>query len=112
MYTKKKNKARTDKKNIFRVVKAELCVRIDIGPQDVAHYDDLFTLFSTDPSRTYEKTLTVKNDCVDGDEYIDLIYEDLKPDLKYSFVVDEGEDGERYVLFENLPYDQLLGIDH
>lgn len=83
-----------------------LHIRLPINPEDAKSQDDKFTLTSTDGK--YKKTLTVKDDKVDGDEYIDLIYNNLKFSQKYTLEIDTGAEGEKYNLFENIPYQDLI----
>ena len=78
-----------------------LAIQLDINPDEAASKDDKFTLYSTDEAKTYSQEKTIKDDKVDGDEYVDLKFTDLKPDLSYSLEVDPGEDGEPYYVFED-----------
>ena len=92
--------------SVFRHATPVLHVRIGIDPSEAESKDDKFTLSATDGS--YEKTLTVKDDRFDGDEFVDLIYEDLKVGRSYTLKVDPGAEGEPYNLFENEPYDDII----
>jgi|GEM_PF-2438136 len=89
---------------------AELpCVEInlEIDPHDISTCDDKYTLFSTDAQRTYSSTLTVKDDCVQGDIFTTLRFKDLHENLNYTLKIDPGADGQVYTLFENIPFKQL-----
>lgn len=86
-----------------------LIIELEIDPEDVAATDDAYTLFSADPGKSYSKTLTVKDDTVQGDDMVSLRFEKIKPDLTYSLEIDPGADGAKYLMFENIPYSELSG---
>ena len=52
--------------------------------------------------------LTVKEDKLDGDEFVDLVYENLKISQAYTLEIDPGAQGEKYNLFEEVPYPELI----
>lgn len=83
-----------------------LHMRLLIDPAQAEHRDDTFTLKSSDGS--YERKLTVADDFVPGDEFVDLLFDGLKRSLKYTLEVDPGEQGEPHNLFEELSYQELL----
>ncbi len=83
-----------------------LHIRLGIDPGRAESRDDKFRLFSSDG--TYDKTLTVKDDKVPGDEYVDLIYDNLKVALKYTLEINPGAQGKKYNLFEEIPYQDLV----
>lgn len=83
-----------------------LYIRLPIDPSLAKSKDDKFTLTSSDG--TYEKVLTIKDDKVDGDEFVDLVFDNLKAKLKYSLEVDPGKEGSPYKLFEDVPYNDLI----
>jgi len=83
-----------------------LHVRIPIDPKLAESKDDKFKLTSGDGK--YEKVLTVKDDKVDGDDFIDLVYDGLKVSQKYTLEVDPGAEGSPYKLFEDVPYQELV----
>jgi hypothetical protein len=83
-----------------------LQIRLAINPSEAASADDKFTLKSTDG--TYEKVMTVKDDSVPGDEFTDLIFENLKTTLNYTLEVDPGKEGSPYKVFENVPFQDLV----
>ena len=83
-----------------------LHVRLAIDPNEAASKDDKFKLYSDDG--TYKKTMTVKDDKVDGDNFVDLVFENLKVSKKYTLEVDPGAEGSPYKLFENVPYAELI----
>jgi hypothetical protein len=83
-----------------------LHVRLAIDPNDAASKDDKFKLYSDDGS--YEKTMTVKDDKVDGDNFVDLVFENVKVSKKYTLEVDPGAEGSPYKLFENVSYTELI----
>ncbi len=83
-----------------------LHIRLPIDPAKAESLDDKFTLSSSDGS--YEKILTVKDDMTPGDEFVDLIYDNLKPKLNYSLEVNPGKEGSPYKLFEDVPYNDII----
>jgi hypothetical protein len=88
-----------------------LHVRLEINPNDKATIDDKFTLIGGDPAaREYEQVKTARDDSVDGDDYLDLVYTDLLPDMPYWLEVDPGKEGEKYFAFENMPWSQVEPI--
>ncbi len=84
----------------------ELYLRLPIDPSDAASKDDKFKLTSTDGK--YEKTLTVKDDQVPGDKYLDLVFRNLKMSQNYTLEIDPGKEGKPYKIFENVPFKDLI----
>lgn len=84
----------------------ELYLRLPINPNDAASKDDKFKLTSTDGK--YEKVLTIKDDQVPGDEYIDLVFNNLKMNQSYTLEIDPGKEGKPYKIFENVPFSDLM----
>jgi hypothetical protein len=83
-----------------------LRIRLLVDPSDPRNTDDLFTLTS-EPPGAYHKVQTVGDDITPGDTTVDLIFDGLDPDLKYSLEIDTGLDGTKYFLFKNLSYGEL-----
>jgi hypothetical protein len=83
-----------------------LQIRLAIDPADATSADDKFTLKSTDG--TYQKVMTVKDDSIPGDEFTDLVFENLKTTLNYTLEVDPGKEGSPYKVFENVPFQDLV----
>jgi hypothetical protein len=83
-----------------------LYLRIAIDPSLPDSQDDKFTLKSSDGK--YNKILTVKDDRLEGDECIDLVFDNLKVSQKYTLEVDPGAEGSPYKLFEDVPYQELI----
>ncbi|MFQ5498514.1 MAG: hypothetical protein ACE5FH_02475 [Candidatus Zixiibacteriota bacterium] len=83
-----------------------LHVRFAIDPSEVSSHDDKFRLHSDDGS--YDKTLTIKDDQVPGDEYLDLIFDNLKEAASYTLEVDPGAQGSPYKVFEKEPFQDLV----
>lgn len=78
-----------------------------IDPGNKENLDDEFILTSTDGS--YEQTLTVKDDTVEGDEALTLLFKKLDKSLSYSLVVKQG-DGKEKTIFEGKPYAEIAGL--
>ena len=83
-----------------------LAIRLGIDPASAQSRDDTFTLSSSDGK--YKKTLTVKDDRVDGDEFVDIVFDNLKTTQQYTLEVNPGAQGQPYKVFENLSYEELM----
>jgi len=83
-----------------------LHIRLPIDPEEAASKDDRFTLTSADG--TYEKVLTVRDDAVEGDAFVDLVFDNLRQSAAYTLEVDPGAEGTPYALFEEVPYGELV----
>jgi hypothetical protein len=97
---------KTGKRSILAHILPILHIRLAIDPSEASSKDDKFKLYSDDG--TFEKIMTVKDDKVDGDAFVDLVFENLKVSKKYTLEVDPGAEGEPYKLFENIPYTELI----
>lgn len=106
--TKSENAA-TDQRHNFRAkLPLGLVLRFDLDPEDASTHDDRFTLKADDNS--FNATKTVIDDMLPGDRFVDLHFSGLKRKKRYSLVVDPGEEGAPYTLFEDVPYDDLVGL--
>lgn len=83
-------------------------IRLYIDPSDATTDDDKYKLFATNGN--YSKTLTVKDDKIDGDKFIDLVFEGLKSDGKYTLEIDPGAEGKPYKVFEDVPFKDLVEL--
>ena len=86
---------------------AALRIRVEADTAAAETFDDLFRLYSTEPEKSYDVTLTVKDDMTPGDKSIDLEFTGLNPDLNYTLEIDPGKEGASFHLFENVPYAEL-----
>lgn len=104
------NGVKSEKSKILHIPKSEtIQIELEIDPRDASSYDDKYILFSTDRARTYQKTRTVKDDKIDGDNKITLEYDGVKKDLNYSLIIHLGANDEPfYALFENMSYHDLI----
>jgi hypothetical protein len=84
-----------------------LFIRLNIAPEAEESRDDIFRLYSTDDAKTYDKTLTVKDDKKPGDKYLDLEFEEIDDTLSYTLEVDSGAESEKYLVIENTPFKKL-----
>lgn len=100
----------TGQRHRLRVLYPKLRVRLAIDPNDAKSRDDRFTLRSDDASSRYSRVLTIKDDLIEGDQFIDLLFERLVPNLSYSLEVDTGNEGEKYMAFERLGWEKLEPI--
>ncbi|MBP1730038.1 MAG: hypothetical protein H6Q55_467 [Deltaproteobacteria bacterium] len=83
-----------------------LYVRLGIDPSDSKHKKDKFVL--TSASGKYNKTLTVTDDSVPGDGFLDLVFSQLRQSDKYTLEYHPGDGGGPQKLFENIPFQELL----
>ena len=81
-----------------------LVLHIETGAGGAAFDDDIFTLYSTDSSKTYSRKKTVKNDKKAGENSFDLEFPDVQTDLKYSLETDPSGKGEKYLVFKDFSF--------
>jgi peptidoglycan hydrolase-like protein with peptidoglycan-binding domain len=81
-------------------------INLEIDPYLGSTLDDKYTLYSTDGK--YRKTLIIKDDKIDGDDIITLKFDDIFTDLLYTLEIDSGAEGDKYNVFEDIPYDELI----
>ena len=96
-----KNGAKLQTGRKYTATLPTLIVNLQINPEDEAAEDDKYTLYSTDKDKFYKRTLTVNDDKVDGDNFLELHYYPVRKDLEYTLCIDPGEEGEKYNVFEN-----------
>ncbi len=103
---------KTGKRYILKLVDYKLHVRLDINPNDKTSTDDRFTLFGGHhiDDRQYEMVKSTKDDVIDGDDYVDLVFTDLIPKLRYWLKVDPGKEGEPYYAIEDVDWSDLVQI--
>ncbi|MBN2532393.1 MAG: phage late control D family protein [Spirochaetales bacterium] len=82
-------------------------LHLEIDPNNAESIDDKYILFSTDDNKYFKRTFTVKDDKIPGNEYVDLFFPGIDPQLNYSLKIDPGAGGEPYFMFENMSYDEL-----
>lgn len=92
----------------FRLLNLTLKVRLAIDPNDTASRDDQFILHARKGSAAQKIIKTIKDDQVAGDSTVDLVYEHLWRDHKYTLEVDPGAEGEPYEVFTDKPLQQLV----
>ena len=85
----------------------EFVVQLETDPNDPATKDDKYVLYSTDDNKSYSCTFTPQDDQIKDDTFITLHYKGLKRNLNYTLEVDPGAEGDKYCLFENIPYRDL-----
>jgi hypothetical protein len=106
--TDAKNRAATGKSAGFVVQRGDVELVLDIDPREKKSLDDRFTLSSTDGS--FSRTLTVADDASPDNEQVELKFEGLDMQLRYTLEVDPGKEGSPYKVFEDRPFDELA--DH
>ncbi|WP_395343628.1 PAAR domain-containing protein [Ningiella sp. W23] len=84
------------------LVLKSVIIRLNINPEIGSDIKDTFTLSSADGS--YKESRTVKDDMMPGDEYLDLLYENLNPSLLYSLDHQYAVDGTTTQYFTNISY--------
>jgi hypothetical protein len=84
-------------------------VRIPIDPKKASSRDDKFKLVAkSDPNTVESEELrTVKDDLIEGDAYVDLVFAQGLPDRLYSLEIDPGNEGDPYWMFEDTPASDL-----
>ncbi len=98
----REHKLRVKPVPVLRPQKYRLRVRLPIDPQQAETCDDLFTLYSS--GEEFRQTLSVSDDLVPGDQYVDLEYSGLVPGLTYSLEINPGQEGAPYLFFEDVPF--------
>ncbi len=99
----------TGSRHVIEVLNYKLYLRLNIDPNQASSLDDTFTLFGgkNQDSKDYQQVKTTKDDLVQGDDYVDLCFTDLLPDINYWMEIDPGQDGEKYYAFENVSWGQI-----
>ncbi len=87
--------------------KVNFRITIQIDPDDEDSQDDTIKLFSTDDAKTYDSTLTIKDDKVPGDNKLTLEFTELDENLAYTLEVNPGNEGNLYYLFENKTLEEI-----
>jgi hypothetical protein len=97
----------TNQQHVVRVKHflGQVCVRLDIDPNNAKSMDDKFRLFSTDNS--FEQIKTIRDDVTPGDKYVDLIFTNVPRALRFSLEIDPGKEGTPFLLLEDAPYSEL-----
>lgn len=98
----------------FHVLKLDpLCfrVRLQIDPARLNSVDDRFTLTGRNKGgdEIDKHVKTTADDLIRGDGYVDLLYMPVWPNLRYSLEVDPGKEGSPYLLFDDVP-GQEIGV--
>jgi hypothetical protein len=88
-----------------RPVPGDLYLRLPIDPEDAKELEDRFTLESADGS--YRQERSVKDDLIEGDGALDLLFTDLPRSGRYSLSVDPGGGRQPYCLIEGVTYEEL-----
>jgi hypothetical protein len=92
----------------FRLLNLTLKVRLNINPNDTHSRDDQFILHAVKGSAAQKIIKTIKDDKVPGDDTVDLVYEHLWREHRYTLEVDPGAEGEPYNVFKDIPLQQLV----
>ncbi|MBN1760997.1 MAG: hypothetical protein JW863_21900 [Chitinispirillaceae bacterium] len=88
-------------------MKVEFKMRFDVDPNEKNSSDEQFILTSTDAAQTIKQIKTIKDDLTQGDDTVEILFDNLDRSLSYSLQVDPGAEGELYYIFENRPYNEL-----
>jgi len=99
-------KVKSGEKNNLEIILPELYIRIPINPNLAESLDDKFKLTSADGK--YKQDFTIKDDKLDGDDFVDLCFQNLKYSQKYTLEIDPGAEGSPYKVFEDLNYQNIL----
>lgn len=98
----------TSEAHELRLVNITLKVRLAIDPNDSKSRDDQFILHALKGSADQQIVKTIKDDKVPGDKTVDLVYEHLWRDHRYTLEVDPGAEGEPYIVFKDTALQQLV----
>lgn len=99
-------KIKSGVKNDLKIILPELYIRIPINPNLAESLDDKFKLTSADGK--YKQVFTVKDDKINGDDFVDLCFQNLKYSQKYTLEIDPGAEGSPYNVFEDLTFQEIL----
>lgn len=80
-------------------------IRLAINPANNLFGSDKFILSSTDGSISITKT--VADDLIPGDDYLDLLFENLDTSLNYKLEQIDGSSGDSYTYFKSFSYGAL-----
>lgn len=92
----------------LRAAFPRLHVRLPIDPRKAESMDDRYILTMDRGGAETDFVLTVKDDHVPRDAYVDLIYKRLLPDARYTLTVDPGAGAPRYAIFADRAHDELF----
>jgi len=84
-----------------------LTIELEIDPNNIDAQDDRYTLICSDDISVYSKTLTLRDDHEQGDEFLTLKFMDLVEGHNYTLKIDPGKDEEPYAIFEDVPLENL-----
>ncbi len=100
-------------KHVIRVrpVRRGVCcrIRVRVDPKDSELKQYRFTLIGGNglDNCVYKQTLDAETDALPHDEYVDLIFESLVPDVTYWLEVDPGNGEDKHYAFEELTWERL-----
>jgi len=80
-----------------------LTVELELDTGDVDAQDDKYVLFCSDDESVYKKTLCVRDDNKEGDEFLTLAFKSMVKGHRYTLEVDPGAAGDAYRVFEDVP---------
>jgi hypothetical protein len=81
-------------------------IRMEIDPRARNQWEDQFKLWA--PGGAYESVKRAKDDMIRDNQTIDLLYEEINPELRYSLTVTPKQ-GKPYTLFSNRSFAELRG---
>lgn len=84
-----------------------LTIELEIGSDNIDAQDDRYTLICSDDISVYNKTLTLRDDHEQGDEFLTLKFMDLVAGHNYTLKIDPGKDEEPYAIFEDVQLENL-----
>lgn len=99
----------TGRRHVFHLPRLPaLHVRIQIDPKKPSSWDDRFVLEMSWKGKRLKQTKTVRDDKIDGDDFVDLVFTRCKEDATYSLKIDPGSEGSPYFMFRDVPYSELF----
>ena len=84
-----------------------LTVELELDLGDVESQDDKYTLYCSEDESVYKKILTVRDDHVEGDEFLTFTFLELVNERRYTLEVDPCAAGDPYYIFEDVPLEEL-----
>lgn len=97
----------TNERHTIIIEFPRLVLRLAIDPDLPGHEGDRFILESSRPSAPAQ-IKTLRDDETPQNGALDLVFTNLRPGYAYSLYCEPGGGGERYAVFENVPFDELF----
>ena len=97
----------TNQRHEIKLKEHTLQIRIPVTEKKANLWDDRYILVEERSEGKFQQVRSMKDDLIPGDQYVDLIYFDLKPNCVYSLIIDPGDD-DPYYFFKDMQYGELF----